>query len=51
MSEETPRQRLNRIIFGTAPGAGRNFDIILIVMIVASVAALFMDSVASIHQQ
>lgn len=51
MTEETQRERLNRVIFGTAPGAGRNFDIALIILILASVAALFLDSVASINRQ
>jgi voltage-gated potassium channel len=45
------KNRLHTVIFGTEPGAGRNFDIFLIVIILSSVAALFIDSVATIHQK
>ncbi len=49
MTNQQLKARLYEIIFGTEPGPGRAFDIALIVIIVASVLALFLDSVVSIH--
>ncbi|WP_373087651.1 ion transporter [Zhongshania sp.] len=51
MSNANFKTWLHEIIFGTELGPGRNFDICLIVVILSSVAALFVDSVASIHQR
>ncbi|CAA0087666.1 Cyclic nucleotide-gated potassium channel [Zhongshania aliphaticivorans] len=51
MATASIKMRLHRIIFGTEPGAGRNFDILLIVIILSSVGALFVDSVENIHQK
>ncbi|HEX5679075.1 MAG TPA: ion transporter [Alcanivorax sp.] len=45
------RDRWRHIIFGTDTPAGRYFDQLLIVAILASVAAVMLDSVQSIHQQ
>ncbi len=43
------RGRLNGIIFGTDTPAGRTFDVILIGVIVASVIAVLLESVAAIR--
>jgi voltage-gated potassium channel len=44
--ELTPLQRrFYNIIFGTDPGAGRNFDVVLILVILASVAVVLLDSI------
>ena len=43
------RTRLRRIVFGTDTRAGQAFDEILIVAILASVVAVMLDSVQSIH--
>jgi voltage-gated potassium channel len=43
------RARLNEIIFGYETPAGRLFDIVLIVVILLSVLAVLLDSVASLH--
>lgn len=43
------RGRLNQIIFGTDTRAGRAFDIALILVIVASVIAVMLESVADIR--
>lgn len=48
-AEPSLKLRLREIIFGTEPGPGRNFDIALIITIIASVLALFLDSVAPLH--
>ena len=45
------KNKLHEIIFGTETRAGKNFDLILIGMIVASVAAVTLDSVAVLHQR
>ena len=48
---QSERQRkLETIIFGTTTPAGRNFDVLLLLMIVASVAIVMLDSMASLHQ-
>ena len=50
--EQTPLQKkLYDIIFGTAPGAGRNFDIALIVLILASVTVVLLDSIPEYHRE
>ena len=50
--EQTPLQRrLYDIIFGTEPGAGRNFDIALILLIITSVAVVLLDSIPRYHQR
>ena len=49
MTGDTFKERLREIIFGTEPGLGRNFDIALIIVIIASVLALFLDSVEPLH--
>lgn len=49
MADLTLREKMREIIFGTEPGPGRTFDIVLIAVIISSVTALFLDSVASIH--
>lgn len=43
------RARLNEIIFGYETGAGRLFDLVLIITILISVVAVMLDSVGSIH--
>jgi voltage-gated potassium channel len=46
----TPRRaHLNRIVFGTDTPAGRQFDVAVIVCIIASVAAALLDSVPAIN--
>ncbi len=45
------RDRWRHIIFGTDTPAGRYFDQLLIVAIIASVIAVMLDSVQSIHRQ
>ncbi|AQS35671.1 Ion transport protein [Shewanella psychrophila] len=45
------RHQLRRIIFGTDTKLGRYFDIGLMVCIILSVALVFLDTVASIHEQ
>jgi voltage-gated potassium channel len=50
--EQTPLQRrIYNIIFGTEPGAGRNFDIALILLILASVAVVLLDSIPEYHEK
>ncbi len=49
MNAKTFKTDLREIIFGTEPGPGRNFDIALIIVIISSVLALFLDSVAPLH--
>lgn len=48
---ESLRLRLRHIIFGTNTTAGRLFDQLLIVTIIASVIAVMLDSVQEIHEQ
>lgn len=48
---ESLRLRLRHIIFGTNTPAGRLFDQLLIVTIIASVIAVMLDSVQDIHEQ
>ncbi len=50
--QQTPLQeRIETIIFGTTTPAGRNFDLLLLVMILASVAVVMFDSIMPIHAQ
>ena len=51
MSDRTIRQQLYRVIFEHDTKAGRTFDIALIIAILLSVAAVMLDSVASISQR
>ena len=51
VSGPTIRQRLYRVIFEHDTRAGRTFDIALIIAILLSVAAVMLDSVASISQR
>ncbi|WP_083851671.1 ion transporter [Alcanivorax hongdengensis] len=48
---DTQRQRWRHIIFGTDTPAGQLFDQLLIIAIIASVAAVMLDSVAGIHER
>ena len=48
---DTVRLKLRRIIFGTDTKLGRYFDISLMVCIILSVALVFLDTVASIHDK
>ncbi len=50
-SDDSLRQKLRTIIFGTDTKAGRYFDISLIICIVLSVVLVFLDTVDDIHQQ
>ncbi len=43
------KDRIRTIIFGTNTPAGKAFDVLLIICIVASVLVVILDSVASIH--
>ncbi|MEP5764522.1 MAG: ion transporter [Halieaceae bacterium] len=48
--EQTPLQRSTaHVIFGTAAGAGRNFDISLILLILLSVGVVVLDSIPEYH--
>ncbi|MEE4661661.1 MAG: ion transporter [Halieaceae bacterium] len=49
--EQTPLQkRTYDVIFGTAPGPGRNFDVALIILIVISVLIVMLDSIPRYHE-
>ena len=50
-AEEGWRHRLEVIIFGTSTTAGRNFDLALLFLILASVAVVVIDSVPQLHAQ
>ncbi|TNE99218.1 MAG: ion transporter, partial [Bacteroidetes bacterium] len=39
------KEKLNEIIFGTSTRAGRNFDLVLLVLILLSVFAVMVESV------
>jgi voltage-gated potassium channel len=45
------RRRLHEIIFGAEDPAGKLFDIVLLLAILASVAAVLLDSIESIHAE
>ena len=48
--EQTPLQRrFYNIIFGTDAGGGRSFDIVLILVILASVGVVLLDSIPKYH--
>jgi len=51
MSQTELRNKLYHIIFGTESRAGKLFDVVLIYLIVISVAALIVDSMAPAHSQ
>ncbi len=42
---KTPKERINEVIFGFESDAGKNFDLVLIITISASVIAVLLDSV------
>jgi len=48
-SQSTAQKRVYDVIFGYESKAGRWFDILLILMIVISVTAVLLDSIASVH--
>lgn len=49
--EQTSAQRAAYdVIFGTEPGAGRTFDIALIVIIITSVGVIMLDSIPRYHE-
>ena len=50
-AEETFKERLYRIIFGTITPAGRRFDLLLIAAILLSVTVVIIDSIGPLHQQ
>ena len=43
-------ERTFHVVFGSEPGWGRNFDVVLILAIMASVAVVMLDSVESLSQ-
>lgn len=43
------REKLNEVIFGSETIAGRNFDLLLIVLIILSTLVVIIDSVESVH--
>ena len=45
------QRRAYNIIFGTDPGAGRNFDLFLIAIILLSVAVVLLDSMPRLHRE
>lgn len=51
MTRQPLRQRLYTVIFGYDTAAGRAFDIVLIIAIVLSVAAILLDSMNALHQR
>ncbi|WED20925.1 ion transporter [Vibrio sp. JC009] len=51
MAKETLKHQLYVIIFGTHTRAGKTFDLILIVAILASLIVLLLDSVPAVSQQ
>ncbi|MEM0954940.1 MAG: ion transporter [Pseudomonadota bacterium] len=49
---QTPLQRrVYNVIFGTAPGPGRNFDLALIALILISVLVIMLDSIPSYNER
>ncbi|MCH1919712.1 ion transporter [Shewanella sp. A3A] len=44
------KKKLREVIFGTETPAGRHFDLALIACIICSVALVYLDTVAEIHQ-
>lgn len=49
--DETTKARLYRVIFGTDTPAGRRFDVILIIVILASVLAVIIESITLYQSQ
>ncbi len=50
VTDNSIKQKLHRIIFGTDTYAGRLFDIVLIIFIFGSILIVMLDSVHSIHE-
>jgi len=48
---KSTKQLVHEVIFGYESRAGKWFDVVLICLILASVTAVLLDSVASLHQQ
>ncbi len=48
-SQSTAQKRVHDVIFGYESKAGRWFDILLILLIITSVSAVLLDSMASVH--
>lgn len=48
-SQSTAQKKIYEVIFGYETKAGRWFDILLILLIVISVSAVLLDSIASVH--
>ncbi|MEX2469795.1 MAG: ion transporter [Pseudohongiellaceae bacterium] len=46
----TTRQHIYDIIFGYESRAGKLFDLVLIIMIISSVGAVLLDSIAAVHE-
>ena len=51
IAKEPLKEKLFRVIFGTDTPSGRGFDLLLIVAILGSVAAVILDSIESIQSQ
>lgn len=49
MSTPTTKEKLHRIIFGVDTPAGRAFDVVILVLIVASITILMLESVSEIN--
>ncbi len=48
-SQSTAQKKIYEVIFGYETRAGRWFDILLILLIIISVSAVLLDSIASVH--
>jgi len=48
-SQSTAQKKIYEVIFGYETKAGRWFDILLILLIIISVSAVLLDSIASVH--
>ena len=48
-SQSTAQKKIHEVIFGYETKAGRRFDILLILLIIISVSAVLLDSIASVH--
>lgn len=48
-SQSTAQKKIHDVIFGYESKAGRWFDILLILLIIVSVSAVLLDSIASVH--
>lgn len=49
-SDSNNRQRIYDVIFGYESRAGKLFDLVLIIMIISSVGAVLLDSIAAVHE-